>query len=98
MFGPEGSLESEFEKELSKENPTESSQWMQSMSKDTGLVLRACASILRAKERLVAAGVTMSISAQFVEIYNESVIHSISYHIYVYLFCCKFNYLNYIKN
>jgi len=37
----------------------------------TGLVLRVCDELLKGKESLAAIGISLTLSAQFVEIYNE---------------------------
>lgn len=41
---------------------------------NTGIVIRACGELLCAKERMKSIGVNLSLSAQFVEIYNEEVV------------------------
>jgi len=69
MFGPEGLLEACCS-DMDIPSPSE---WMKSMDPMTGLVVRACAEIVLAKERLETNGVRLQISAQFVEIYNEQV-------------------------
>jgi Kinesin motor domain len=39
----------------------------------TGIVMRACLEILQAKKDLAVRGIQLTISAQFVEIYEEQV-------------------------
>jgi hypothetical protein len=40
---------------------------------DTGIVIRVCEELLEARKTMLRAGVIVSISAQFVEIYDEQV-------------------------
>jgi hypothetical protein len=59
-FGPEGVLDAKI---VDGDN----------LPRDVGVVIRACADLLHAKEQLAACGITVSLSAQFVEVYDEQV-------------------------
>lgn len=59
-FGPENSLDDEIS--LDDDLPESS-----------GLIVRSCRELLKAKDILLKSGVYLSLSAQFVEIYDEKV-------------------------
>lgn len=64
FFGPDGLLHTSF-------NTDERQQRRQ--REQQGMVLRACAELLQARELLVRNGISVSYTAQFVEIYEEQV-------------------------
>jgi kinesin family member 5 len=77
MFGPEGALH--FSQDLSSLSSLESLEDISNGKSQQGIVLRSCAEILRAKKQFETRNeVTLEISLQYVEIYNEVVTDLIS--------------------
>jgi hypothetical protein len=58
-FGPEGALDDDIS--------------LEDIPDTTGVVVRCCLQLLQAKEEMAKRGISVSLSAQFVEIYNENV-------------------------
>eukprot|EP00607_Mallomonas_marina_P010567 CAMPEP_0182422368 /NCGR_PEP_ID=MMETSP1167-20130531/8037_1 /TAXON_ID=2988 /ORGANISM="Mallomonas Sp, Strain CCMP3275" /LENGTH=647 /DNA_ID=CAMNT_0024600377 /DNA_START=372 /DNA_END=2315 /DNA_ORIENTATION=+ len=76
MFGPEGALETHqwhlHHSLMSSKDPT------RGITDASGLVVRACAELLKGKSQLGEKGVRVNLSAQFVEIYNEQLVDLLS--------------------
>mmetsp|Transcript_25467 Transcript_25467/g.42490 ORF Transcript_25467/g.42490 Transcript_25467/m.42490 type:complete len:864 (+) Transcript_25467:35-2626(+) len=69
FFGPDGTLE----KQQQQPHRSSSKQQQQQDQDLHGIVVRSCEELLRAKECLALNGITVSYTAQFVEIYEEQV-------------------------
>ena len=72
FFGPEGQLDESVFDSLD-ESALLSGRIQQLLPPSTGLVVRACVELLAAREKLRRNGISVSFTAQFVEIYEEQV-------------------------
>eukprot|EP01036_Dinobryon_divergens_P032793 gene32793-42451_t len=77
FFGPDEELGADELFTLSENNKSAASL-AECLPKSTGLVVRNCVELLAAKECMAAKGFQVSLSAKFIEIYEEQVVDLIS--------------------
>lgn len=91
MFGPEGNLDDysdrlrthrqhrlQQQQALSLSGSSDSDDAMDYLPESAGVVIRACEELLEGAVSLSAMGIVTSITAQFVEIYNDQVVDLLS--------------------